>query len=476
MSINNEFNSMKLYAALLFARIVVLSPPAFLFSACTLPRTPWTNHKPYRSDETVLDGGRVPVGIVEFDDQGEMWRKGDGSRTQLSRVLKRLREENAKGPVTLVIFVHGWNNNASKENADRGNLASFRSSLDALNKEVTHQRIFGVYVSWRGKSSTLASLLRYDYFKREGVAMKIGRVEATAALQSLCSEVHAHPSGRGRVIAVGHSMGGVILLRAMAQPLAADIAASAVTGRPVHPMADTTVLVNPADNAILARQFINVLRDYNVTYRSSNQDVPLITSITSEGDWATGPVYTGATRFSRYMLYWLTTPVGGQAHDAAQRKAVVNSIGRYRDIHSHTLQSLDPIESPNILNRFPAKKREFLSEAAARTDTKASVLKKNFGLGRHNGDLVVYLNPTDSNGQPTHRYIIQRLSKPLAGKGHLNRTPFWIMRVPRLVSRNHGDIWNSNFVGILGRLFEAPRTGSLRTGAPPRPEMRVSGP
>ncbi len=48
------------------------------------------------------------LAFIEFDDQGELW-----SPSQLDSALAHLERLNAGPGVALVVFVHGWNNDAS---------------------------------------------------------------------------------------------------------------------------------------------------------------------------------------------------------------------------------------------------------------------------------------------------------------------------------------------------------------------------
>ena len=64
------------------------------------------------------------LGIVEFDDMGEAWEKCTDlsvpTNCQLTRVLDLIRSEKKRtGDVVVVVFIHGWKNNASPENEKR---------------------------------------------------------------------------------------------------------------------------------------------------------------------------------------------------------------------------------------------------------------------------------------------------------------------------------------------------------------------
>jgi hypothetical protein len=90
----------------------------------------------------VVDGRVSPanfkLGIIEFDDMGESWEKctslTDPNNCQLSRVLDLIREEKKSGDVVVVVFTHGWKNNASPDNEEKKNLYEFKLLMDGLSR------------------------------------------------------------------------------------------------------------------------------------------------------------------------------------------------------------------------------------------------------------------------------------------------------------------------------------------------------
>jgi hypothetical protein len=370
----------------------------------------------------------VPVGFLEFDDQGELWRydREDGEtgarRSQLPYVLAALRREIEKGPVRLVIFVHGWKHNAAP---DDSNYKKFALSLEEI-KRSKKQRVFGVYVSWKGKTN--ASHLQIDYWNREATALRVGRVEASGAIHALCAAAHSHPDGR--VVGIGHSFGGIILLHTLAAPLAAEMGAAVGRGGGVvRPAMDTIVLVNPADNGILSRHLVRTMDNFAAKYTREGVDVPLITSLTSNADRATGHVYFGASAVGRNLFYYLPSVHGGATHSWNQEKAAISSIGFHSAFRNRKLE-----------------KRKRRSE---------------------NGEIVVDLR--EEQGGP---HVIAKAVKPPTEM--TNNTPYWILQVPKYVIKGHGDIWNEGFAALVDALFYAPRVNPLdRMGIPPRAVLSV---
>ena len=84
--------------------IFCLLPLLFLNSACT-------NTSGYRqAPELTLErlDPKVSLGHVEIDDQGELI-----SFDQLKRVTAKIERES-NDPLLMVVYIHGWNHNASE--------------------------------------------------------------------------------------------------------------------------------------------------------------------------------------------------------------------------------------------------------------------------------------------------------------------------------------------------------------------------
>jgi len=397
------------------------------------------------------------MGIVEFDDQGQLWRdnykKRDATapgKSELGRVLEALKQRVEKGPVQLVIFVHGWNNNAS--DLEQGNVNSFREMLKTVAK--AHPNPFGVMISWRGMTMKFPTMI--DIYNREASAKKIGQAEATAAIQALCSTAK-HGQDDSRVLAVGHSLGAVILLRAVAQPLAAQIAQASVDTSgtvKVRPMADTVVLVNAADTAGLASQMVQVMQDYHAKYKRNGRDAPLLVSLTSTGDWATGWLYSGVSRLSRYVLGTLMTSSAGASANRIQEHGTVTSVGWHTAIHSHDLvptQGTKPVVVPPV-----SETGRVLTESERAVRRIEYLMSENFKPSKPGEkNLTVWLDPTlhhrEISSGPLQAYNLKYKDD------QNNNTPYWIFQVPPFVVRDHNDIWNSNFVGLVTAIHNASR-------------------
>ncbi|MCX6847489.1 MAG: alpha/beta hydrolase [Verrucomicrobia bacterium] len=448
-------------------------------------------HKPWRMESPMIrvtdqedakgneTGNKqiAQLGIVEFDDQGQLWRDNyqcrnatTPGRSQLKVVLEALQERAKKGPVQLIIFAHGWNNNSSDLN--QGNLRSFRTVLKSVAG--THPNPFGVFLSWRGKAMSFATGV--DIYNREASAVKIGQAEATAAIQALCSAAK-YKQPESRVLAVGHSLGAVIMLRALAQPLASQIAQASIdksAARKMSPMVDTVVMVNAADTAVLASQMVRVMQDYQVKFKRGGRDAPLLVSFTSEGDWATGWVYSTATMIGRYLLGSFMTSNAGATSSRVQEHATVTSVGWHGAIRSHTLKE-PGVDAPRlpVSDEVRTGKQQALSKPEQLSLRAKYLMSQNFKPAQPGQkNLVVWLDPTLKYGEPSTGPLIAH--DLVHQDHHSNDTPYWIFQVPKYVVRDHTDVWNSNFVGLVTAIHNASREpkpkGTVATPLPRAPK------
>jgi hypothetical protein len=207
----------------------------------------------YQAFHGFMTGAPYELAIVEFDDQGRSYDRG-----QMDAVAKRLdalaAENSSQGQdVILVAFVHGWKHDARP---DDDNLTSFRA---LLNRTVDHERwataagakprpVLGVFVGWRGPSDFGLGDVVADatFWGRQAAGQRV----AVGSVRELFGRLRHYRNRRRKdggnplLVIVGHSFGGMIVYSALAQSLIQ--AASAPVGRVTPEFADLVLLVNPA--------------------------------------------------------------------------------------------------------------------------------------------------------------------------------------------------------------------------------------
>src|ERR1043166_9006413 len=202
------------------------------------------------------------LGVVEFDDQGWFW-----DREQLKTVENMIQTEagisqsnNAEG-IVIVLFVHGWKNNAAYRN---DNVEMFRAMLkdlksaeqiqSGLDKQNT-RKIVGVYAGWRGLSAEWEPFKELSFWERKNTAHKIGHGAMTELLADLeniqkASNKTLRPdSPRTELIIVGHSFGGAAVYSAISQIVTERFVDTIKHGRPLKPLGDVVILLNQIGRA-----------------------------------------------------------------------------------------------------------------------------------------------------------------------------------------------------------------------------------
>jgi hypothetical protein len=235
----------------------------------------------YRKDEAaVVSPAIIPtpkpastedlkLGFVEFDDMGELWEPcpslNAGTECELSRVLALVRNEkqgacgtgNCWRDVVVVVFVHGWKNDASPYNESHKNLYAFKKVLGQLARQErmtanstgrSPHAYIGIYVAWRGQ--VLAGDLFATFWNRRDAAGRIAGPAFSEAIYRVIS-TSKQDSPATKVIVVGHSFGARILENSISEVFISLVlpnpaSGSTGIGNPISP-ADLIVYVNSAD-------------------------------------------------------------------------------------------------------------------------------------------------------------------------------------------------------------------------------------
>jgi len=390
-----------------------------------------TAHRMYRPT-SLEEHADYSLAFIEFDDQGELW-----SPSQLDSALAHLERLNSGPGVALVVFVHGWNNDASprEDQADKGSIYQYRKFLTRLEEDIEQRfpgvgiPVMGVYLGWRGRVSNVPLIREASFYNRRGAAERIAGASATEAIYRILTTMRVNPNSRS--VLIGHSFGSMILERALAQA-----AVSALLASPEQELifpADLVVLLNPAGSAGQTKQMVDILarnrlKTYRVDKRGNRYERPLIVSFTSQTDKATSlffpigmSVKAMNKKFRKYGQEYCS-PISKQQH------LYTHTAGHTSALHSHEV-TVGPKrsqggseESADSEGRSPANYR-------AEYDPETQQMALSF------------------DGEE-HRFSIRR--KPRV----LNDTPYWIMQVPGELIPNHSAVLTEDTF----RLMEAVLT------------------
>jgi hypothetical protein len=289
------------------------------------------------------------LAYLEFDDAGEFWSIGNErvdkvgiypeSQLELAvDLVKEKRQEaiNTNRPLLVLTFVHGWQNNASPEDeksSNLKNLASFKNSLQFISTENCSSSklssagqcpiVVGIFFAWRGRTISIPGLHAITYEARRNAANRVGGPSMTEAVMLLsfaakgsppvydqsnkCQQDESTPIPRVQFLIVGHSFGGRALEHGFTQSMLSLLlerkaqaegcvtewnlehpsSASELRVKVVPPV-DLIALINPANDALEAKSMIEAFKRSGI--QDDELDHPLIVSVKSAGDSATGPI------------------------------------------------------------------------------------------------------------------------------------------------------------------------------------------
>ncbi|SCX73496.1 hypothetical protein [Variovorax sp. EL159] len=234
---------------------------------------------------------RVPKAYLEFNAEG--WPHDVNQWNAVERYLK-----NTHKPLFVLVYVHGWHQNASTVASDESeNAVKFDDLLartkDSLVRKFPDGRVpdvLGIYVGWQGEVYDGG----YRWFRsvgsRAGVANAIAANRSPDGVRGTLDAVakamrETHPESR--MVVMGHSFGGRLLSRAFVPDF--------IEGRS-QPLGER-VLVNTVNAAIGADYFSPL---YAKGFARAEALRPSWINMTSKEDWATGWIYPKA-----FSLGWL---------------------------------------------------------------------------------------------------------------------------------------------------------------------------
>ena len=445
--------------------IALAAVSALLLTGC-VPNRPWRSGSLSVQTAPVVAGTTTPanfkLGIVEFDDMGESWEKctslTDPNNCQLTRTLDLIRQEKQGGrEVVVVVFTHGWKNNASPYNEENGNLRDFKllmarlsageparlgrmqlraqaaavrsPGIAALSAPPARPRSYiGIYMAWRGQ--VIPHDLLLSFWNRRDAAQRVGSSDFAEAIYRIMAATK-QDSPNSRIVVVGHSFGARALEGALTNTFVSLLVPQPDAAGVSHPLdilspADLILYVNSANESFRTKQMIELMKrtsfhierglsppeiapptpdsPRNLTANSFYQG-PLFLSITSTGDTATGIAFPlgqdlSATRKSFRHAY------DNAPHDMPSQKTFfTHTPGHIPFLFSHQVQAVprQPCASDANLFRF------------------------------------------DLSGQ-----CYQLTPKP----ARWNDSPFWVVPVPTSIIKNHSDIFNANFSTMIIDLIE----------------------
>jgi len=273
------------------------------------------------------------LGFVEFDEEGWFWEP-----KQAEAVEDLVRAETTNAHAIVLLFVHGWKNNATY---NCGNVQMLRQTLVEVHRAESirsaqdnrpARNIIGIYCGWRGLSAKVEPFKELSIWTRKKTAHKVGGHGAMTQLFVELEKLQAAsnrniPQGdiKTDLIIVGHSFGAAAVYSAISQFTTERFVTQLEHNRPLKPLGDQVILLNPAFEA--SRHF-NLNRLATTINKYPDSQRPVLSIFTSKGDWAT---------------HWFL-PIGQffptffeRMRDRSQRRASRQAVGWFAPYITHSL-------------------------------------------------------------------------------------------------------------------------------------------
>jgi hypothetical protein len=383
--------------------------------------------------ESVVHTDAYDLAFIEVDDQGELW-----SFPQVLAADQLIRDAGAApNGVILNVFIHGWQHNASPKDENVAGFESLLTQIDGLERTragPSARRTLGVYIGWRGKAARLRLLAPFTFFSRMRSARRVAGTPLTETLFRLL--LAGRSNANNTTVVMGHSFGGLVLETALSQAfIGALSSALAQDLREVRFPADLVLLINPASQAIQAKQLIDILGRHHLKFQRTDAegrvyDVPLVVSMTSTADLATRGLFPVGMRFkgigNEFRPYGPESCGRGRQADYFRHTA-----GHERALHSH-LVDVEPLDAV---------------AQADLTNVDSAILRIGYRY-----DPVTRMQTWIGDGEKL-RYEIHQNPRSW------NDTPYWIMEVPPAILPDHSRIFGRETIEFAGTLIAM--TGAL---------------
>ena len=294
-------------------------------------------------------------------------------------------------PKFVVLYIHGWKHYGEDDVYKKFNKLIQKLADDPANAD--KKQVLGVYVDWNATSKVPPfNWFPFDnltFWVKQAIANHIAQSGVTTKIISSINSVlsEGENPAANQFITIGHSFGAGILFSAMKYSLIYDTDKTHPASRhgyyrPISGIANMVILLNPAFKAARYTALESLIRPEE---RFHKDQLPLLLSVSSDGDWATKYLFPPGQMVSHYR--W-----GPQ----------VTTLGNYTDYQTHSLLGED---------------------SGACDSSSPKHLSESFSANH------MCLVRDNEKGMPLSPFLIARTSAPII--------------------KDHSDIWNEKFTGWL---------------------------
>jgi predicted alpha/beta hydrolase family esterase len=405
---------------------------SLLFSGC-ITRPP----AHYGTDNTPPTHDDYSLAFVELGEFGS-YRE----RRQIDNAIGLIGKQDRP---LLITYIHGWHNDATSGDVDR--FKGFLSRLAHSDMVRSHKlNLVGVYLSWPGESFRVPVLSTFTFWDRKRTAERVA--SNTDCLDSILELSRAaRKREKNYTILLGHSFGGLILERTVAHTV------QTLQGQQqVKPPWDLALILNPASDAVLARQMVVSLDQLNAG-KKIDENLPIVVELASANDQATGVTFPiGSSLGALIGAHWAWNKVEIPGHHdkprgpISERGFYLSTPGNNPYLINYAIEEDGHIGQIGVSDAFDANLRTnrdgryFYTSAPRNAQSAAQAAKAG------------NVSPPSStnNWRKWQIRVAGDLDPKYAGNA---RVPFWIIKVPTDIIDNHGGIWSDNSMALMAAIF-----------------------
>jgi hypothetical protein len=432
----------------------------------------------------------ISCSFVEFDERGDFldFKQHLDCQAQLKKLVD-------KGRLIVVIYCHGWKNSSQSDDVLAFNC--FLSKF-AANHEIEGDglRVHGIYLGWRGnrfrpyvekagtdgnyrqterafggpivdgvyhRASSLVGFLpeNQSYWNRKGAAeFKASGLPIARSIFTYAGAAKGYGKcEKNLVCIIGHSFGALMLERSLAQAMTGGITMEWWDGdertgpKTILPF-DFVLFVNSAAPAIYAKELRDFLEADRAALERANHrlaDVPVIVSLTSTADWATGLLHrlgNFLAPFSPSLQRRYTTAIFGD-----------KPYPTHPGIRQSEFYTTTPGHNRYLINHWIVK-----ADATLPIDTGPDAVFRT-NLSSAVADPDVFLTSKARYAAAAWRLTNQSPGEPVTLNGlplSMQTSNYWIVSCGKELIGSHTDVWSQTAMEMYAGLYRAVQSRRQR--------------
>lgn len=395
------------------------------------------------------------LSFVELNDEGLFVEPA-----QVNRLLTDLQDKVRQTDTTILLYVHGWNHNASTSDT---NVACFEELLKATaimqstyvaSDRKSPRAVYGIYVGWPGvvyENERLNKAL--TFFGRQSAADRVGERGALLELFSKIANLRDQPRPqKTKFVIISHSLGARLTYKAL-RPVMQHSTYDAGSGKSPF-VADVAVMVNPALSADEHTALAALIKAQGG--RGNYKAQPRFIIATSEKDEVLGGIFPWSQRLSSF--------VRGDYVLADKRRT--HPIGLFDEYVTHFLKLEGDYDNSPGGHGCPTLSHDELEIVRGMKRVQSEAELYDYKVIKH----------YNVSAQENYRTVLTESENSAPG-------PIMIVKVSGDIIPNHNDIFTSPFVDFISRVVNAglyrsqPRGDAKQSAqAAVPPPLRSGGP